>query len=238
MRKFALLLAWLVALPAWAQIEVAPSTEPHRVGTATVKAPVPEGATFSGGWVASEGVSFLSHSSDTIHWTAPPGEHSLSYSGFWVHTKTVSFTDGAGNPITIESYLGSGLVNESATMTVTGGTEPDPKPDPPKPIAGKKKIVFFIQGEQTERLPPAQAYIVNSLLARKHLRARGHELAIIDDDAMANPPAEWAPWVTAAAGVELPSCCIAPIDGGPITCTPLPKDYKTLVTVNLGETYP
>ena len=241
MRRLLFILALMLPSTALGQIDVPPSVEPYRVSTATVKASVPEGATFSGGWVASEGVSFLSHSADTIHWTAPPGEHSLSYSGYWVLTKTVVFLDGSDPPqeITIESYLGSGLVNESATFTVTGAVVPDPvDPDIPQPIAGKKKIVFFIKGEQVERLPPAQNYIVNSLLARQHLRGRGHELAIIDDDAMANPPAEWQPWVTAAAGVELPVCCIAPIDGGPITCTPLPKDYKTLVTELLGETYP
>ena len=238
MRRLLFLLAMLATTPALAQIEVASSVEAYHVVSAKIASSIPEGATFDGGWTADDGVSWLPHSSDTIHLTGTPGEHTLSFSGFWLHLKEISFKDGDGNLITIQSYLGHGSINETATFTVTGGTEPDPKPDPPKPIVGKKKIVCFIKGEQTERLPPAQAYIVNSLLARQHLRGRGHELAIIDDDAMANPPAEWAPWVTAAAGLELPVCCIAPIDGGPITCTPLPKDYKTLVTELLGETYP
>ena len=238
MRRLLFILALMLPSTALGQIVTPAEVEPYTLATATAQSDVPPGAKVDGGWSASDGVSYVVVEPNKIVWTGPPGKHTLTFAGWWVNTKTVSFKDGDGNQITIESYLGSGRFNESAESVVGGAVIPDPVKPPPGPVVGKKKIVFFIKGEQVERLPPAQNYIVNSLLARQHLRGRGHELAIIDDDAMASPPAEWAPWVTAAAGLELPVCCIAPIEGGPITCTPLPKDYKTLVTELLGETYP
>jgi len=237
MRRMAFLLAFLLHSTAWGQIDVSDS-EPYRVSTATVKAAVPEGATFSGGWTASEGVSFLSHSADTICWTAKPGKHSLSYSGYWVHTQAVTFLDGSDPPkeITIQSYLGSGLVNESTTMVVTGTVIPDPvDPDDPQPVVGPKKLVFFLPSENIYKMPEAQAYIVTSLVARKNLAARGHSFLVIDDDQMQTPPSEYAPWVEAVKGDPLPRLAFAPLEGGPIVDYAMPVDYKSLLKL-LGET--
>ena len=234
MRKLLFLLAFMLHSTALGQIVTPAEVEPYRVSTATVKASVPEGATFSGGWVASEGVSFLSHSADTIHWTAPPGEHSLSYSGFWLHVVPVTFTDGSGKEITIQSYLGHGSVNESATFTVVGGADPVPKPDPPKP-AGPKKIVFFVAADNLDSMPYAQRYLVTSLVARKNLAARGHSFLLIDDDQMQNPPTEYAPWVEAVKDDPLPRVAFADADGGPITDFAMPVDYKHLLEL-IGET--
>lgn len=235
MRRLLFILALLLPSTAWGQIDVPPSTEPYRVLTASVKASVPEGATFSGGWTASEGVSFLQHDATTIHWTATPGEHSLSYSGLWLHVIPVTFTDGTGKEITIQSYLGHGSVNESATFTVVGGAEPEPpKPDPPNP-AGPKRLVFFLAADDLDSMPYAQKYIVTSLVARKSLAARGHTFLLIDDDQMQNPPTEYAPWVEAVKGDPLPRVAIADADGGPITDYPMPVDYKHLLEL-LGET--
>ena len=234
MRKLLFLLAFMLHSTALGQIVTPAEVEPYRVSTATVKASVPEGATFSGGWVASEGVSFLSHSADTIHWTAPPGEHSLSYSGFWLHVVPVTFTDGSGKEITIQSYLGHGSVSESATFTVVGGADPVPKPEPPNP-AGPKRIVFFVAANDLDSMPYAQRYLVTSLVARKNLAARGHTFLLIDDDQMQNPPTEYAPWVEAVKDDPLPRVAFADADGGPITDYPMPVDYKHLLEL-IGET--
>ena len=233
MRRMAFLLAFLLHSTAWGQIDVPPSSEPYRVLTATVTASVPEGATFSGGWTASEGVSFLSHDATTIHWTATPGKHSLSYSGFWLHVVPVTFTDGAGNEITIQSYLGHGSVDKSANFEIVGGDLPIP-PQPPLPT-GKKHIVFFLAADNLDAMPYAQKYIVTSLVARKNLAARGHTFLVIDDDQMQSPPEKYAPWVKAVEGDPLPRVAFADAAGGPIADFPMPVDYKHLLEL-IGET--
>jgi len=229
-------LAMLATTPALAQIEVASSVEAYHVVSAKIASSIPEGATFDGGWTADDGVSWLPHSSDTIHLTGTPGEHTLSFSGFWLHLKEITFLDGSDPPkeITIQSYLGHGSINETATFTVTGGTEPDPKPDPPKP-AGPKRIVFFLAADDLDKMPYAQKYIVTSLNARKNLAAKGHSFLVIDDDQIQNPPAEYVPWVEAVKGDPLPRVAFADVDGGPISDYPMPVDFKHLLEL-IGET--
>jgi len=239
MRYLITLLLFLAAMTARAGINVPPSTEPYKVITATVTAAIPEGAKFQGGWTVSDGVSFLEHTSDTIFLTAKPGTHQLAYKGFWVHTKTVTFKDGDGNKVSIESYLGSDQVNEEADFTVIGGTVPDPLPDPldPKP-AGPKSIVFYLQADEIDKMPYAQSYLVTSLKARKHLEARGHTfLLVMNDDMvnMTNPPAKWRDWIDAVRGDTLPRVAFAPTEGGVIVDYPFPRDYKHLLEL-LGET--
>lgn len=237
MRWIVLFCTLLASAAARGQIVVPPSTEPYRILTAKVSAGIPEGATIiAGGWKVSEGVSFLEHDASTIHLTATPGEHDIAYSGYWVHTKPVTFKDGDGNTVTINSYLGSGEFENTAKFTVLGGAAPDPKPDPPEPVpGGPKKIVCFLKADELDKpMPYAQRYIVTSRVARKNLSDRGHDLLIIDDSEMQSPPPEYAPWVAAVSGQPLPCIAIASLSGGPISCFPMPVDYKHLLTL-LGE---
>lgn len=230
MRFLLLTVTAFLSSTAFAQIEVPPSSEPYRVLTARITAPIPPGAQFDGGWSASESVSFVEHDAKTIHLTAAPGTHRLTYAGFWVHTKTVTFKDGDGKTVSIESYLGSGQVNESAEFTVVGGADPVP-PLPPGPEVGRKKIVFFIRAEQIEKLPLAQRYIVTSLEARKKLKEMGHRTLVLDDNSLnlLSPPTGWAPFIESVKGDPLPRVAISPLGGGAVADYPLPPDFKRLL---------
>lgn len=231
------LLFWLLlASQALAQINIPAEIEPYTVVEAKIVSSIPEGAAFNGGWEASEGVSWLPNGSGGIHLTAKPGAHRVDYVGFWVHVEEVTFLDGSDPPreITIQSYLGSGAIKETASFTVLGGTDPVPQPQPPAP-GGKKSIVFFLDLASREQLPVAQRWLVTSLSARKKLEALGHEyLQIIDDDQLDNASATWKPWIDAVRGDPLPRVAFAPIDGGPIVDYPMPPDYNRLLQL-LGE---
>jgi len=234
MRKLLIILALMLPSTALGQIVTPAEVEPYTIATATAQSDVPPGAKVDGGWSASDGVSYVVVEPNKIVWTGPPGKHTLTFAGWWVNTKTVSFKDGDGNQITIESYLGSGRFNESAE-SVVGGAVPDPKPEPPNP-GGKQAIVFFIQTDELDKMNYAQRYLVASLAARKNLEARGHQyLQVIDDDQIENPPAEWKSWCDAVKGDQLPRVAFSPIGGGPISDYPMPVDYKHLLEL-LGET--
>ena len=236
MRVLTFLLAFVLSSAAWGQIDVAPSMEPYRVFPVTIATPVPDGATFDGGWKVDEGVSYLEHDASTIHLTATPGTHTIGYSGFWVHVVPVTFKDGDGNEITIQSYLGSGIVNESAVFTVVGGADPV-LPQPPGPATGPKHLVFFVEADNLDQMPPAQRYLVNSLQARQNLLAKGHRLILVmDDDQLESPTTgKWKPWIDSVRGDKLPRVGIAPAEGGDVLDYPLPVDWKHLMEL-LGET--
>jgi len=237
MRKLLIILALMLPSTALGQIVTPAEVEPYTIATATAQSDVPPGAKVDGGWSASAGVSYVVIEPNKIVWTAPPGKHVLTYAGFWLNLKEITFLDGSDPPkeITIQSYLGHGRFEETATSTVLGGTDPvDPKPEPPNP-AGPKRIVFFVAADNLDSMPYAQKYIVTSLVARKNLAARGHTFLLIDDDQMQNPPTEYAPWVEAVKDDPLPRVAFADADGGPISDYPMPVDYKHLLEL-IGET--
>ncbi len=172
-------LSLVAALVAFGAIDVPKETEVCHPIVATVDSPIPEGATFNGGWEASEGVYLRPVGEGAVHIWAKPGSHSVAFTGFWLHLKEISFKDGDGNTITIQSYLGHGTINEKAEFTVLGGTEPNP----PGPQPGAKQLVFFVQADEMETLPEGQSAILNSLTVRKELASMGHVFSqVIDDD--------------------------------------------------------
>ena len=90
---------------------------------ATVDATVPPGAVFDGGWSIScdnaackSGFAELKEPNSIGVWASNAGTYTIEYSGFWLLTKEVSFTDGEGNEITITSYLGHGFITERAVV--------------------------------------------------------------------------------------------------------------------------
>jgi len=224
--------AWTAA--AYGQIEVPAESEANTPIVATITTAVPTGATFDGQWESS--AAFLPAGDNSIHLWAAPGTHSLSYSGFWVQVEPITFKDGDGNTITVQSYLGSGRVNETAEFSVAGGAEPD-NPQPPGPVpTGPKHLVFFVLAEELDTMPPTQKYLVNSLTVRKDLTARGHTLLLVmdDDQLRMTSPGKWAPWINAVAGDQLPRVGIAPAAGGEVEDHELPIDYLSLLKL-LGE---
>jgi len=233
-----LAITWLLfCAPVFAQIEVPAEVKPYVIASAKSHSDVPTGATVDGGWSVSDGVSFVVIHPNEILWTAPPGKHTLTYAGFWVNTKEVRFLDGSDPPkeIVIQSYLGSGRFNESGTSTVAGV---DPViPQPPGPATGPKHLVFFVEADNLDQMPPAQRYLVNSLQARQNLLAKGHRLILVmdDDQLESNTTGKWRPWIDSVRGDKLPRVGIAPAEGGDVLDYPLPVDWKHLMEL-LGET--
>lgn len=122
--------------PSAATISVTPTVaEDHEPIVAALDAEIPDGArVYGNGWTCSDGVQTLPVSATVQHIWATPGDHTISYTGVWVHTKTVTIVDKDGNDQTIESLLGIGMIDSSASFSVEGEQSPDPpKPDPPKP---------------------------------------------------------------------------------------------------------
>ncbi len=134
---FLFLVGCLIAQHAFGQISVPAESPEHTLIQVTVNPGMPDGAQFNGGWRLDKYVDYLKIDDSHICLCAPPGTYSLTYRGYWILTESVTFPDGDGNQITIESYLGSGVVDESAEFTVTGGVDPGPGPDPPIPPPGK-----------------------------------------------------------------------------------------------------
>ena len=226
------LFAWfLLAGAAIAQITVPAENEPYKIIEATVKSHVPEGATLDGGWKIPDGIDHRVVNSNMLYLVGPPGEYILRFDGFWIHLKQVTFTDGAGNPITITSYLGHGMVNEEAMFKITGG---DPGPDPPNPGPNpgqKYQLMFFLQADELDKMPPAQRELATSLSIRKDLAERGHRfLMVVDDDQITgDAPEKYRPWIKAVEGDPLPRIAMAPIEGGKIIDLPMPRDYQELM---------
>ena len=184
-----IILAWvLLYVAAFGQISVPPETAPYLPLVATVVTDIPANATMDGGWTVSDGVHTLPSGSD-LHVWAKPGVHQIHYKGFWLLLKDVTFTDGAGNEITITSYLGHGFIDESATFKVTGEVEPDP-PDPidPAPIAADGLKVMIVR-ESGQPLTASQQAMINSTVWRE-LAGQGNWM-VVDPDMTFRVPNIW-----------------------------------------------
>ena len=231
MRRICLLFA-LLASTAYGQINVPAESEPYSPIVAEIVAQVPEGATFNGGWTKDEDCQSISVGNSLYLW-APPGKHTLKYSGYWVHTKDVTFKDGAGNDVTITSFLGSGFISEEAEFAVLGGDPVDPPPGPGPTPGEPRQIVFFIEADNLDKMPANQKYLVTSLKARQDLGELGHNvLQVVDDDQIREGvPERWVPWVKAVINDSLPRVAFAPLSGGTITDFPLPADWEGLLAL-------
>lgn len=127
-------LLFLVPATAFGQITVPAESKEHVPIPVTVKTAVPEGATVEGpGLIWPAGVNVLEVGPNSFVVCAPPGEYTIVYRIEWLHVVPVTFIDGSGKEITIQSYLGSGKPNWKATFKVLGGSPPVPPPPPPPP---------------------------------------------------------------------------------------------------------
>lgn len=124
-----------VASLAHGQIEVPLENKEYVPIPVTVKYTVPEGAEIKKGpgLVWPEGVNKIEIGPGQFVVCAPPGEYTISYRVSWLHIQPITFVDGSGKTITIQSYLGSADIDEKVTFKVLGGTPPVPPPPPPPP---------------------------------------------------------------------------------------------------------
>lgn len=238
MRSAATILAMLVlCAPIFGEIEMPSEVDVGEKLTANVVTQnVPEGATFDGGWKVTclDGANCLAEfepleKANTIGvWIKNPGRYEVTYSGFWLLTKEITFKDGAGNDVTITSYLGHGFINESAGVTV--GT---PVPPPPPEPEGPWSIWFLENPQQRDNLSQSQQALLVSQSYREALQREGHKFQeVVQPPSITSPPNRLAAIVSAYkdSGVPLPAVCLRPAtdDGATVRCYPLPSNFDDL----------
>lgn len=217
---------------AFGQIEVPTEVELGMPIVAKLNAAIPEGAVLDGGWKFGEGISYIQVDTNTVHiWVGKPGTYKLEFRGFWLNLKEVTFKDGDGNTITIQSYLGHGSINEEAEFKVTGDSTPDPQP------GGKWQIMMFYDADQLDNYPPDQRALLTSLKYRNQLKQDGHTVLEIleSSDLNSGVPDKYRAYINAILGDPLPRVAIAPKDGGKVLDFGLPQNYEALTKL-LKET--
>lgn len=225
-----LCLFWSAAVQA--QITITPPKA--NVGTkviASVSAQMPEGATFDGGWgISCPGqcraeLAKLAEPNSVGIW-GPAGKYQVTYSGFWILLKEVTFKDGDGNTVTVQSYLGHGFINEKAELVLDGQNGPDPTPGPtPEPV-GPWKIVLFYDEATLDDMTRDQQAIMRGEAVKSILEARGHKLLQRVEGHPSNPPAAIREFVEAVLGKSLPRVALQSFDGGVVLDYALPETLE------------
>ena len=230
MRWIVILLASLATATATAQIDVPSEVEPYRLVVATLATPIPEGAYLAdGGWeiigATATQVADARKDAATLVWTGTPGQYTIVYDG--VLLQDVTFTDGAGNPVTIRSYVGR--IKERASCTI-GGEQPGP--DPPDP-AGPWQIMLFYRADQLDDLPEPQRQILTSRKLRERLVKGGHVLLeVLEESSLGGSvPSSYKAWIDSVVGKPLPAIAIAPKDGGKVRSFELPANADLLMAL-------
>ena len=168
MQKLLVLLFWLVAATAWADIDVKPQYQANEpiVATITITG-VPEGAKLRGSLSVSD-ASYLPAAENVFHIWAAPGKHIITSQGVWVLTKDVTVGDQTF-PVLVDfgqyNYTKSFIVGEGDVV---------PPPGPP----GVRRAVIL---EETSDRTPAFA-LLKQLLLNEFLPER---MQILDDDLVA-----------------------------------------------------
>lgn len=220
----------LLSAVAQAQIDLPAEIELGQPIVAKLRMPMPPGAEVEGvGWSIPAGMTNIEVDESTQHlWVKKAGTYTITFKAFWVLIKEVTFKDGDGNPVTIKSYLGHGLVDEKATIVVKGDSGPNP-PDPPTPT-GEKQIVLFYNGDLLDDLPAEQRRLLTSMTLRKKIAQQGHVLnEILEVDSLsASTTEKYAKWLRAINGKTVPRIAIAPKGGGDIIDFPLPANGEAL----------
>jgi len=224
------------------QIVVPTEVEQYRLVPATLNLQMPEGLYLSdGGWeVESDApakVADVKQTGAELIFTGPPGVYTILYDG--VLLQDITFTDGSGATITINSY--KGRVKARAVCKIKGTTPPNP-PDPPQPTDQKWQMVIVHQaGERLANLPQGQRDLITSLLVRRELASMGHAVLAVRDDNVLSAgdvePSSIQPFVNAIkkSGVELPAIALAPKSGGDVVVKKLSTDWKSLVEMLEGK---
>jgi len=226
--------------PSTATITVTPKqAEVYEPIDVTLDADIPaESRVYGNGWTWSTGVRTLAVSATEQHVWAPPGKHTIAYSGVWVHTQTITVVDTSGTERTIESLLGIGMIDTSASFTV--GDSPDPKPDPkpdpdpepnpnpPLPPLANLKVVIMLESDH-QQSGLEGAYLFQHLEAvKKYLNVCKVWWTTLDN----SDAATWglySPYVP--AGTALP-CCVFVDDRDKSIVTTRPFGVSEYATIN------
>jgi len=217
--------------PSTATITVTPKqAEVYEPIDVTLDADIPaESRVYGNGWTWSTGVRTLAVSATEQHVWAPPGKHTIAYSGVWVHTQTITVVDTSGTERTIESLLGIGMIDTSASFTVGEAPYPDPDPDPdpdpnppppPPPLPITEMWIMVV--EEAQDRTPEQARVLLDPTVRRWMEKNGHHLRILDKDLTASDDQEWIDRATAQPASALPYLFVADNEGRVFFEGPLP----------------
>jgi hypothetical protein len=221
------MLHMVLAIALMGQLDVPKEMKLGDPMVVTLKTTIPEGAIIDGGWETPEGMGTdKTVPGKLFFWVKGPGTYKITYKAFWLNIKEVKFKDGEGKEVILQSYLGHGLINETAEVKVTS-ENPPPTPQP----GGKWRLMFFYDRDQFDNYPKSQREILNSLVYREHLKSLGHNvLEIIDVKALeAGVPATLQPWVDSIKGKTLPCVAFAHItDKSTIQVYPLPLTTEAM----------
>lgn len=220
---------YLFLLCSASQAEITVTPEKATVGTkvvATVSAQIPEGATFDGGWEITCNVGTCKAEMAKLAATrsvgiwGPAGTYQIKYSGFWLLLKEITFKDGDGNIVTIQSYLGHGIVDERTTFVLEVENGPDPTPDP-SPV-GPWRIVLFYDQATLDDMTRDQQAIMRGEQIKTLLKQQGHDLVQRVEGHPTSYPAAIREFVEAVKGKSLPRVALQSFDGGAVIDYPLP----------------
>jgi len=137
----------------------------------------------------------------------------------------VTFKDGDGNVVTIQSYLGHGMVNERATLVLEGENGPDPPPPPPPPVASWK-IVLFYDSTTLDDMTRDQQAIMRGEAIKATLKQKGHNLLQRVEGHPTSYPPELREFIQAVAGKSLPRVALQSVNGGAVLDYPLPTTVE------------
>lgn len=180
--------------PSVATITVTPGqAEVYEPITATLDADIPaDSRVYGNGWKCSARVRMLPVSTTVQHIWAAPGKHTIGYTGVWVHTRTIVIVDKNGDDQTIESLLGIGMIDSSASFTVGDGPEPPDPPDPPiPPPPGPLAEMWVIVVEDRSTRTPAQAWVLLDPTVREWMATNEHHYRILAKSQPASDLTEW-----------------------------------------------
>jgi hypothetical protein len=225
---------WLVSIIvllwcATSHAEITVTPDKAAVGTkvtAVVDANIPEGAIFDGGWaITCTGQQCKAQMAKlatprTIGIWGPAGNYQIRYSGFWLLLKEVTFKDGDGNTVTIQSYLGHGVIDERATFILEGENGPDPTPN------GQWRIVLFYDSATLDDMTRDQQAILRGEAVKAALKKEGHELLQRVEGHPTSYPSEIRDFVEAVRGKSLPRVALQSPDGGSVFHYPLPATWE------------
>jgi len=197
--------------PSAAVITVSPETaKEHSPIVATLNTEIPAGArVYGNGWVFSDGVQALAVSPTVMHVWAGPGQHTAKYNGVWVHTEQIEILDSSGAKRTIESLLGMGMIDATASFTVEGG---DDDPIPPVPVPGALSVLLSYESGDQVQVNQAQADIMTNPALRAYLDSHctvvdgqpAWRFLDLSQDTGANMPAAWQAVIARARGKTTP----------------------------------
>lgn len=207
-----LLSVWSVCLPAVAQITVPPVVAPHTPIVATCDVPAAgEAGSVQVLWESDADYLALEGGAKLHIWAAP-GEHYLKASVFAVDWESRTFE----------------VRQHRATFRV--GDQPTPEPDEPEPPLPKPSQVTAVIIHETQDATPAFSRMVTGLRSGPSadwLKAGGHELLVLDDDATdsSGQPLDLVATLK-AMGVGMPALFV--LDGDKVLLkTTLPSSAKS-----------